>query len=58
MTQPIKNGRLSSYLFIFEPKLKPGGDGRKKAQFKCITNLIEQADTIVNAGDPDEEGQL
>lgn len=53
-----KKWSLEQLPFYFEPKLKPGGDGRKKAQFKCITNLIEQADTIVNAGDPDEEGQL
>lgn len=27
-------------------------------QFKVICSLIDQADTIVNAGDPDREGQL
>ena len=29
-----------------------------KDQFSLICRLIEQADTIVNAGDPDREGQL
>lgn len=29
-----------------------------KDQFQCICKLIKQADTIVNAGDPDREGQL
>ncbi|MGL5290026.1 MAG: DNA topoisomerase [Aeromonas sp.] len=27
-------------------------------QFETIKNLIKQADTLVNAGDPDDEGQL
>lgn len=30
----------------------------KAAQFKTIQSLIKQADTVVNAGDPDAEGQL
>lgn len=29
-----------------------------KEQFQIICQLIEQADTLVNAGDPDREGQL
>ena len=29
-----------------------------KDQFEIIKGLIEQADSIVNAGDPDREGQL
>ena len=29
-----------------------------KKQFKVIKGLVEKADTIVNAGDPDREGQL
>lgn len=37
-------------------KLKPGKD--KKEQLKIISNLIDRADSIVNAGDPDPEGQL
>ena len=35
---------------------KPSGD--KKDQLKIITNLLKQADSIVHAGDPDDEGQL
>lgn len=30
----------------------------KKAQVKIIGELIKQADTIIHAGDPDDEGQL
>jgi len=36
--------------------LKPREDAEK--QLKTIHHLIERADTIVNAGDPDREGQL
>jgi DNA topoisomerase III len=35
---------------------KPSGD--KKDQLKIITSLLKQADSIVHAGDPDDEGQL
>ena len=35
---------------------KPSGD--KKDQLKIITSLVKQADSIVHAGDPDDEGQL
>lgn len=37
-------------------KKKPGHD--KKEQLKIIIGLLKQADSVVNAGDPDEEGQL
>jgi DNA topoisomerase-3 len=37
-------------------KKKPGSD--KKAQLKIIMGLLKQADIVVNAGDPDAEGQL
>lgn len=37
-------------------KKKPGTD--KKAQLKIITALLKDADSVVHAGDPDEEGQL
>lgn len=37
-------------------KKKPGKD--KKAQLKIIMGLLKQADIVVNAGDPDAEGQL
>ena len=37
-------------------KLKVKKDSSK--QFKIIKNLVEAADMIVNAGDPDREGQL
>lgn len=35
---------------------KPSND--KKDQLKIIVDLIKKADTVVNAGDPDDEGQL
>ncbi|WP_229458105.1 toprim domain-containing protein [Massilia glaciei] len=37
---------------------KPSGDERSKSQLKIITGLLKQAGSVVNAGDPDEEGQL
>jgi len=37
-------------------KKKPAGD--KQDQLDIIIGLISQAESIVNAGDPDEEGQL
>jgi DNA topoisomerase-3 len=37
-------------------KKKPGTD--KSKQLKIITGLLKQANNIVHAGDPDEEGQL
>lgn len=39
-------------------KKKPSGDGGAKAQLKVILGLLKQATSVVNAGDPDEEGQL
>ncbi|EBM5962852.1 DNA topoisomerase III [Salmonella enterica] len=36
--------------------IRPREDAEK--QLKTITHLIERADTIINAGDPDREGQL
>jgi DNA topoisomerase-3 len=35
---------------------QPAGD--KKDQLKIITGLLKQADSVVHAGDPDDEGQL
>jgi DNA topoisomerase-3 len=37
---------------------KPGGDERSQAQLKIILSLLKKASSVVNAGDPDEEGQL
>ena len=31
---------------------------RSKKQLSVVEKLIHQADTLVNAGDPDREGQL
>ena len=39
-------------------KKKPGGDKGSKDQLKTILGLLKQASSVVNAGDPDEEGQL
>ncbi|WP_407214851.1 toprim domain-containing protein [Enterobacter kobei] len=36
--------------------INPREDAEK--QLKTIRHLVERADTIVNAGDPDREGQL
>ena len=35
---------------------KPGHD--KRGQLDTIIHLLSQAESVVNAGDPDEEGQL
>lgn len=40
----------------FPPRLQP--IEKTKAQFEIVARLIKQADEIVNAGDPDEEGNL
>lgn len=39
-------------------KKKPSGDKGAKDQLKVILGLLKQASSVVNAGDPDEEGQL
>ncbi|EMQ2879012.1 DNA topoisomerase III, partial [Vibrio navarrensis] len=41
---------------VYPPKLKPKADA--KAQLDIILKLIKEADSLVHAGDPDEEGQL
>lgn len=41
---------------VYPPTLKPKADS--KSQFDVIVKLIEEADSIVHAGDPDDEGQL
>ncbi|KAB1511988.1 DNA topoisomerase [Photobacterium damselae] len=40
----------------YPPKMRP--IGKTKAQFKVVQELIKKADRIVNASDPDEEGNL
>jgi DNA topoisomerase III len=37
---------------------KPAGDAAKQAQLEIIVDLLKAADSVVHAGDPDEEGQL
>lgn len=39
-------------------KKKPSGDKGVQAQLKNILGLLKKASSVVNAGDPDEEGQL
>lgn len=39
-------------------KKKPSGDEGAQAQLNTILELLKRADSVVNAGDPDEEGQL
>ena len=41
---------------VYPPKLKP--IAKSVVQLNIITGLIKKADSIVNAGDPDEEGNL
>ena len=43
-------------LKLYPVKLKPKASSSK--QVKIILDLIKEADSIVNAGDPDDEGQL
>ncbi|MGK3611223.1 toprim domain-containing protein, partial [Escherichia coli] len=43
--------------FVTAPKYLPSNEDAEK-QLKTIRHLVERADTIVNAGDPDREGQL
>ena len=52
-----KQWNMSDLPISFIPwKKKPSED--KKEQIEIIVNLINQADEVVNAGDPDDEGQL
>lgn len=39
-------------------KKKPSGDKGAKDQLKVILGLLKKASSVVNAGDPDDEGQL
>ena len=39
-------------------KLKIGNDAQKQKQYNIIKELLTKADSVVNAGDPDREGQL
>ena len=39
-------------------KKKPSSDKSKQEQLKIIESLLATADMVVNAGDPDDEGQL
>ncbi|WP_281546225.1 DNA topoisomerase 3 [Grimontia sp. SpTr1] len=41
---------------VYPPTLKP--ITQTKSQFLTVKNLINKAETIVHAGDPDDEGQL
>ncbi|HGS5703808.1 TPA: DNA topoisomerase, partial [Vibrio parahaemolyticus] len=41
---------------VYPPKLKAKPD--TKSQLQTVLNLIKKADSIVHAGDPDDEGQL
>lgn len=52
-----KQWNLAHLPFCFMPYKKVVSDD-KKAQVKVILNLIKKADSIVHAGDPDDEGQL
>ena len=45
-------------IFPTQWKLLPKSDKGVKAQLKVIKTLIPKAQTIVNCGDPDREGQL
>lgn len=38
--------------------LVPGKEAYKRARLDIIKDLLAQADTVINAGDPDDEGQL
>lgn len=52
-----KHWNLADLPFSFVPwKKRPAQ--KSKEQFNIITGLIKRADSIVNAGDPDAEGQL
>jgi DNA topoisomerase-3 len=37
---------------------KPAGDTKRQAQLKIVLDLLKISDSVVHAGDPDEEGQL
>lgn len=39
-------------------QLKPRGKSRGVSQLNIIGNLLKQADSVIHAGDPDDEGQL
>lgn len=45
-------------IFPTEWKVNPRGDRGVKKQLKVIGQLLKTAGTVINAGDPDREGQL
>ena len=49
--------KLEDLPFVFLPYQRKNNPKTSK-QLKVIKDLVKQADTIVNAGDPDDEGQL
>lgn len=57
--EKYKKWSLSDLPIYFEDwEVKPSTQGDSKARLKEIGALLKKADTVINAGDPDEEGQL
>ena len=55
--EKYKFWKLEDLPFVFLPYQRKNNPKTSK-QLKVIKDLVKQADTIVNAGDPDDEGQL
>lgn len=55
--EQLKDWSLENLPFVFLPAKRKYNPKTSK-QTKIIRELLEKADTVVNAGDPDEEGQL
>lgn len=54
-----KKWTLEQLPFCFTPyKKKESRDDGKKAQLKIIKSLLKDAEEVIHAGDPDDEGQL
>lgn len=54
-----KTWNFETLPFCFSPyKKKVSSDKSKQAQLKIIKSLLATSDMVVNAGDPDDEGQL
>lgn len=54
-----KQWSLEQLPFCFTPyQKKESSDKSKKSQLKIIKSLLEEADEVIHAGDPDDEGQL
>lgn len=54
----LKRWQISTLPFIPEVFTRKVSDPKRQPQIKIIENLLKQSESVVNAGDPDREGQV